>query len=256
MASHRKQPRKPTNKGGNKNSDKSSDASELTESDSQEQKERLDRELVWCIEQLRLGIADKNSTATQIAEAVRVLRMLENPSTPAPKKRLVMKSTFGDYRKKMSDELRQIDKKAKCDRSKVHVKPAPLADQRRSTFYRRSNASLSSSSAVASSDASEAARFHCDTAVMRDSSGSGSFTFSFPANYPDTANDTDTAAAGVTDSDTSSRTDKPTSSTIGNGTDGVDAIAAAGGDFKLTNTALCFGSCAEGTPFHFNFESS
>jgi len=44
-----------------------------------------------------------------VAEAARVLRMLENPSTPAPKKRLLMKSSFGDYRKKMSDELRQID---------------------------------------------------------------------------------------------------------------------------------------------------
>jgi len=43
------------------------------------------------------------------AEAVRVMRMLENPSTPAPKKRLLMKLTFGDYRKKMSDELRKID---------------------------------------------------------------------------------------------------------------------------------------------------
>jgi len=47
-----------------------------------------------------------------VAEAERVLRMLESPSTPAPKKRLLMKSTFGDYRKKMSDELRQIDESA------------------------------------------------------------------------------------------------------------------------------------------------
>jgi len=47
-----------------------------------------------------------------VAEAERVLRRLESPSTPAPKKRLLMKSTFGDYRKKMSDELRQIDESA------------------------------------------------------------------------------------------------------------------------------------------------
>jgi len=44
-----------------------------------------------------------------VAEAVRVLKMLENSSTPAPKKRMLMKSTFGDYRKKMADELHQID---------------------------------------------------------------------------------------------------------------------------------------------------
>jgi len=44
-----------------------------------------------------------------VAEAVRVLKMLESSSTPAAKKRMLMKSTFGDYRKKMADELRQID---------------------------------------------------------------------------------------------------------------------------------------------------
>jgi len=44
-----------------------------------------------------------------VAEAVKVLRMLENSSTPAAKKRMLMKSTFGDYRKKMADELREID---------------------------------------------------------------------------------------------------------------------------------------------------
>ena len=44
-----------------------------------------------------------------VAEAVKVLKMLENTSTPAAKKRMLMKSTFGDYRKKMADELREID---------------------------------------------------------------------------------------------------------------------------------------------------
>lgn len=257
MASQRKQHRKPTNKVGNKNSGKSTDASEPLDSDSQGQKERLDRELDWCIEQLRLGIAGKSSSATQIAEAARVLRMLENPSTPAPKKRLLMKSTFGDYRKKMSDELRQIDEKAKNDRTKVYVGPVPQADQRKSTFYRRSNASSSlSSSAVAASDGSEAARFHCDTAVMRDTSDGGSFMFNFPTNDIDDANDTDKATAGMTDSSTSSRTNKPTSSVTGNTADGVDDMTTKGGDFRLTNTALRFSSSAEDTPFLFNFDSS
>jgi len=44
-----------------------------------------------------------------VTEAVRVMRLLQSESTPAPKKRLLMKSTFGDYRKKMADELRQLD---------------------------------------------------------------------------------------------------------------------------------------------------
>ena len=44
-----------------------------------------------------------------VTEATRVMRLLQSESTPAPKKRLLMKSTFGDYRKKMADELRQLD---------------------------------------------------------------------------------------------------------------------------------------------------
>ena len=43
-----------------------------------------------------------------VAEAVRVMKMLESSSTPLPKKRMLMKTTFGDYRKKMADELRNI----------------------------------------------------------------------------------------------------------------------------------------------------
>jgi len=108
----------------------------------------------------------------------------------------------------------------------------------------------------ASSDASVAAGFLCDTAVMCGPSGGRSFAFNFPANCPDTANNRDKAAAGVLDSDTSGRTNKPTCSTTGDTTDGVDGITAACGDFKLTNTACCFSSSSEGTPFQFNFESS
>ena len=44
-----------------------------------------------------------------VAEAVRVMRLLQSTSTPEPKKRMLMKSMFGDYRKKMADELRQLD---------------------------------------------------------------------------------------------------------------------------------------------------
>jgi len=44
-----------------------------------------------------------------VAEAMKILRILQSSSTPLPKKRQVMRATFGDYRKKMEDELKQID---------------------------------------------------------------------------------------------------------------------------------------------------
>ena len=35
---------------------------------------------------------------------MRVLKILQNPKAPLVKKRQVMRTTFGDYRKKMADE--------------------------------------------------------------------------------------------------------------------------------------------------------
>jgi len=90
---------------------------------------------------------------------------------------------------------------------------------------------------------------------MCDQSDSGPFTFNFSTN-----SDVDKATAGVTDSHTCSGMDKATSSMTADGVDGtsttdvVDRTTTTGGGDS--HTAFCFGSSTEGTPFHFNFESS
>jgi len=50
-----------------------------------------------------------NPVLCAVTDATKLLHILENPSTPVPKKRMLMNATFGDYRKKMADELKQID---------------------------------------------------------------------------------------------------------------------------------------------------
>ena len=57
----------------------------------------------------RISTSNHRAGCMTVAEAGRVLRMLQSSSTPAAKKRMLMKSTFGDYRKKMADELLQIE---------------------------------------------------------------------------------------------------------------------------------------------------
>lgn len=252
MATRRKEAKKQPNEARNKNPEEPSDASNAVDSERQEQQERLDRELIWCVEQLRLGIASKNSSDKQIAEAVRVLRMLESTSTPAPKKRMLMKSTFGDYRKKMADELQHIDAKSKSDRSKISVKPASLTHQHKSTFYRRSNAASSSSSSVAST----AERFHCDTAAMCCSSDAGEYMFNFPTDAAGGSRDSNTSSE--TSSDTIRGTSKATSSVTDSRVDDTCCakdMTSPSSDLISTNSTLSFSTSADGTPFLFNFDS-
>ncbi|XP_078274071.1 UPF0488 protein C8orf33 homolog isoform X2 [Rhinoraja longicauda] len=66
--------------------------------------EQLQREVDWCIEQLELGLQSQKNTQKQGEEAVRALRTLHSKRPPLVKKRQLMRSMFGDYRKKMEEE--------------------------------------------------------------------------------------------------------------------------------------------------------
>jgi len=143
---------------------------ESASANSQEDMDRLDRELSWCVEQLELGLQDKKATSKQINEARRALDVLQNPAVVNAKKRALMKSIFGDYRKKMNDELKQIDAKLKGTGA-GRVEPVSVSKQSQvSTFYRKSRAS-----------ASVVPKFYMDSAALADNSSSN-FTFSFEPN--------------------------------------------------------------------------
>ncbi|XP_018590422.1 UPF0488 protein C8orf33 homolog isoform X1 [Scleropages formosus] len=69
----------------------------------------LARELDWCIEQLELGLRTQKSTPKQMEEASRALKTLRSGKAHLAKKRQVMRTVFGDYRKKMEEEnARQV----------------------------------------------------------------------------------------------------------------------------------------------------
>ncbi|KAI3365626.1 hypothetical protein L3Q82_010718, partial [Scortum barcoo] len=66
--------------------------------------EQLNRQLDWCIEQLELGMRSQRGTPKQKEEASRALKTLRSSKAPLAKKRQVMRTMTGDYRKKMEEE--------------------------------------------------------------------------------------------------------------------------------------------------------
>ena len=150
---------------------------------------------------------------------------------------------------------------SKSNRLKICVKPAPLSDQRKSTFYRMSN---TASSSLSSSVGPAAERFHCDVAAMRDTSDAGGFMFDFSTDIAGgrTDSEIDNSTTSNTDSDTTSETNKHTNSMTANNDSKMDNtlcrkdVTAVTGDLKPTNCALNFSQSAEGTTFLFNFDTS
>ncbi|XP_032053807.1 UPF0488 protein C8orf33 homolog [Aythya fuligula] len=88
-----------TEANGCQNKDASHQDETLQQSD-----DRLWKEVDWCAEQLELGLKTQKSTPKQAEEALRAIKTLRNDKAPLVKKRQVMRTLFGDYRKKMEEE--------------------------------------------------------------------------------------------------------------------------------------------------------
>ncbi|NXH12781.1 CH033 protein, partial [Bucco capensis] len=71
---------------------------------SQQSDEKLWKEVDWCVEQLELGLKTQKPTAKQAEEALRAIRTLRSDKAPLARKRQLMRTMFGDYRKKMEEE--------------------------------------------------------------------------------------------------------------------------------------------------------
>ncbi|NXK82653.1 CH033 protein, partial [Amazona guildingii] len=72
---------------------------------SQQSGDQLWKEVDWCVEQLELGLKTQKSTPKQVDEALRAIKTLRSDKAPLVKKRQLMRAMFGDYRKKMEEEL-------------------------------------------------------------------------------------------------------------------------------------------------------
>ncbi|XP_074655823.1 uncharacterized protein LOC141909314 [Tubulanus polymorphus] len=94
-----------------------------------------DRELYWCIQELELSQKNMKQGLKHAEETMKLLKVLRNPKSSLVKKRQIMRSAFGDYRKKMKDQEKQFQK----DFKKMTLEKAGEKKTKGSTFYKRSN---------------------------------------------------------------------------------------------------------------------
>lgn len=100
--------------------------------------QQLKRELDWCIEQLELGMTTQKCTVKQKEEASRALKTLRSSKAPLAKKRQVMRSMSGDYRKKMEEEKDKQFKLIQAAMSSANVK-AISKPAEKSVFHRKAD---------------------------------------------------------------------------------------------------------------------
>ncbi|KAF5277011.1 hypothetical protein FQR65_LT16090 [Abscondita terminalis] len=77
---------------------------------SEEAKESFEAELCWCIKQLQHGLQLGKLNAKQMQDHTKTLNTLMSKTTTIVKKRQVMRLSFGDYRSKMAEEERRLQK--------------------------------------------------------------------------------------------------------------------------------------------------
>jgi len=65
---------------------------------------KFSEELTWCIQQLERGLERQNPDSKQVAETIKIIKILKSSKAPLVKKRQAMRNALGDYRKKMKDE--------------------------------------------------------------------------------------------------------------------------------------------------------
>lgn len=76
----------------------------------QEAEDQLEVELCWCVQQLQTALDSGKLTEKQKFDTNKTLNVLKSNTAPLIKKRQYMRTTFGDYRKKMADDNKKHGK--------------------------------------------------------------------------------------------------------------------------------------------------
>ena len=102
-------------------------------------KSTYEDELAWCVAQLELGMLRDGASKSQKDQNLKNLKSLQSSKTQLPKKRLLMRNLFGDYRAKMKRQplsaLQQ--EKSHMDTKKAKVEAAkPKLLETVGTYYR------------------------------------------------------------------------------------------------------------------------
>merc|ERR1711962_1743021 len=103
-----------------------------TTTEGENEVDNFEEELCWCIQQIQIGLQSGKPSKDQATKSKKLMDQLKSNKTSKPKKRMLMRTTFGDYRAKMEKENKQV----------VNVKPAKFVDvddkvMNQSTFYRK-----------------------------------------------------------------------------------------------------------------------
>lgn len=99
----------------------------------------LEEELEWCIRELELGLLKPKGATQQKQEAQAIIKKLNSSKTPVPRKRQLMRATFGDYRSQM---------KAAASRGHKVLSGPPRIEKicdEQGHFYKQSTSKISSS---------------------------------------------------------------------------------------------------------------
>uniref|UniRef100_A0A7N5KDP9 Uncharacterized protein n=1 Tax=Ailuropoda melanoleuca TaxID=9646 RepID=A0A7N5KDP9_AILME len=117
------------NGGGNVSEKPASEEAPLS---AEAQAEQLARELVWCVEQLELGLKTQRPSPKQREQAVGAIRTLRSERTPLPRKRQLMRSLFGDYRAQMEAERCEALRVLRTAARTAQVQPVGEATRKKS----------------------------------------------------------------------------------------------------------------------------
>lgn len=94
--------------------------------------QQFELELQWCIQQLEAALATSKMAPKQAQDAAYSLTILRSKRAPVIKKRQVMRSSFGDYRTKMAEEEKKLNK------AQMRICIAAPAPNKKSCFVKRS----------------------------------------------------------------------------------------------------------------------
>lgn len=136
-------------------------------------------ELEWCILQLETGLLHLNPTPKQAEETRHILKILRSHKAAFVKKRQVMNRVFGDYRLKMAEERKRMEKAAmKPGKAQIQQGKAQASG---SMVYRKRSGQTSEST----------------TNWFTPSDNSFQFSFALPEMDPQATNGTLEEAQGV-----------------------------------------------------------
>ncbi|XP_050516016.1 UPF0488 protein CG14286 [Diabrotica virgifera virgifera] len=94
--------------------------------------EQFEVELYWCIQQLQKALGSGKLNNKQVQDNTKALNILMSNTAPLPRKRQVMRLSFGDYRQKMASEEKKLSKNA------ANMKLQPATTNKKTVFLKKS----------------------------------------------------------------------------------------------------------------------